>query len=367
MVPLYPLYALLFTHTGLSDSDISVLFLIWSAVGLVAEIPLGALADRFSRRNAVVAAGVAKAACFALWTTIPSFPAFATGFALWSIGGAFSSGALEALVYDGLAAADAETRYPKLLGRIRAAELLGQLPTAAAATVLFSMGGYPLVGWASVASCLISSALAYLLPEAPRTEEDDDSYWATLRTGLSEVVASPNLRRAVFAVALLGGVDAVEEYFTLMASHWGVAIAVIPFAVLAIPLAGALGAMIGGRHGRLRPALLGAAMGAGAITLGAAGFLHQPIGLAGVALFYCAYRFVLLVADARLQDHITSSARATVTSVAEVGTELTCFLVYGAWALDQVTAIAVLCLVVAAALPYGLRTRFAKGGTRRVP
>ena len=49
-VPLYPLYALLFTDTGLSGGQISLLFAIWSTVGIVAEVPTGALADRFSRR-----------------------------------------------------------------------------------------------------------------------------------------------------------------------------------------------------------------------------------------------------------------------------------------------------------------------------
>lgn len=244
MVPLYPLYTLLFTDTGLSDSDISVLFVIWSAVGIAAQVPLGALADRFSRRAAIMASGVGKAGCYALWTAVPGFPAFAAGFVLWALGGALSSGALEALVYEGLPSAD---EYPTVLGRIRAAELLATLPTAAAATALFTVGGYPLVGWASVASCVAASLLAAFLPEAPRTPEDDElDYWATLRAGLGEFTGNAALRRVVVAVALLGGVDAVEEYFTLMAAHWGVAVAVIPFAVLAIPIAGAIGAAVGG-------------------------------------------------------------------------------------------------------------------------
>ncbi len=38
-VPLYPLYALLFADTGLSDAEISALFVIWSVVGIAAEVP----------------------------------------------------------------------------------------------------------------------------------------------------------------------------------------------------------------------------------------------------------------------------------------------------------------------------------------
>ena len=51
LVPYYPLYALLFLDTGLSEAQISVLFALWSITAFVAEVPTGALADRWSRRG----------------------------------------------------------------------------------------------------------------------------------------------------------------------------------------------------------------------------------------------------------------------------------------------------------------------------
>ncbi|HEX5404255.1 MAG TPA: MFS transporter [Pseudonocardiaceae bacterium] len=360
IVPLYPLYALLFADTGLSDADISVLFVIWSGVGIIAEVPMGALADRFSRRYALVVAGAAQAAGYTLWTAVPGFPGFACGFVLWGLGGALASGALEALVYDGLTAAGAQGRYPTVLSWLRSAELLSQLPTAAAATVLFATGGYVLVGWVSVGTCLGAAALATRLPEAPRADADDSDelgYLATLRAGIAEAVAKPAVRGVVLAVALLGGIDAFEEYFALLANEWGVPVVAVPFALLAIPVAGAAGAAIGGRRGGLRPALLGAALGTGAAVLAATGLLHRPVGLVGLAVFYGVYRLVLLVADARLQDRITGPARATVTSVAELGTEFVCLAVYAAWALGQVVGVAALVVLTAVTLPIAMRRR----------
>jgi len=84
-IPIYPLYALLFVDAGLSGAQISTLFLVWSAVGIVAEIPSGALADRFSRPAALVASGVLQAAGYALWIAAPGYLAFAAGFVLWGI------------------------------------------------------------------------------------------------------------------------------------------------------------------------------------------------------------------------------------------------------------------------------------------
>lgn len=50
LVLFYPVYALLFTETGLSVAETSSLFVIWSVTGLVLEVPSGALADAVSRR-----------------------------------------------------------------------------------------------------------------------------------------------------------------------------------------------------------------------------------------------------------------------------------------------------------------------------
>ncbi|MCW2578869.1 MAG: major facilitator superfamily 1, partial [Blastococcus sp.] len=92
-VPYYPLYALLFLDTGLSTTDISVLFAVWSVTGFLVEIPAGALADRWSRRGVVVLAGLLQAAGFLVWTAAPGFGAFAIGFVVWGISGALVSGA----------------------------------------------------------------------------------------------------------------------------------------------------------------------------------------------------------------------------------------------------------------------------------
>ena len=92
----------MFAEKGLSDGQISALFLIWSAVGIIAEVPTGAIADRFSRRGALAAGSVPAGLGYALWILLPGFPGYAAGFVLWGLGGALASGSLEALLYDGL-------------------------------------------------------------------------------------------------------------------------------------------------------------------------------------------------------------------------------------------------------------------------
>jgi predicted MFS family arabinose efflux permease len=352
-VPLYPLYALLFLDTGLTDAQVSGLFAIWSVTAFLSEVPTGALADRWSRRGAVVLAGVLQAAAFVVWTTAPGYAAFAVGFVIWGLAGALVSGASEALVHDGLAALGAADSYARVNGWMVSAELLVQVPTAFAASALFAVGGYELVGWASVAVCLAAAALALRFPEAPRTTDDEDD--VPLRQGVVEALRSPALRWAVLAAALVGGLDAVEEYFPVMAADWGVATSGVPLAVLGIALAGAAGAALGGRADRLPTSRLLGLLVAAAGCLGLAALWARPAALAVAALFYGLYLAVLVVSEARLQARITGPHRATITSVAGVGIEVSALLVFAAWALGGVWAVALLVLAVVPVVRSGLR------------
>lgn len=355
-IPLYPLYALLFADAGMSSRQISSLFLVWSVVGVVAEVPSGACADRFSRRSALIAAGLLQAAAYVLWITVGSYAGFAVGFALWALGSACSSGAFEALLYEAMAAAGREGDYPRLYGRVVAVEHLSQVPAATAATVLFTAGGYPLVGWASVGCCVAAAVLAARLPETRAVRRGAAAEGAAvLRDGLREIAGRPALRGAIAAVALLGGLDGLEEYFPGLARSWGVGAAAVPLVLLSIPLAGAAGSALAGRLGsRLRPPsgreLAAAVVGAIAV-FGLAAWAGRPPALAGLALAYGAYHFVLVVVDTRLQGRIEGPARATVTSLASLGTELCAVGVFVPLALGQAPVVAAGAVAIGLGLP----------------
>jgi hypothetical protein len=274
------------------------------------------------------------------------------------------------LLYDGLVAAGAEEQYGRINGWVTAAELIAQLLAALAATVLYAVGGFPLVGWGSVGVCLAAAARASRLPEPQRASgtgedpEDELGYLATLRAGLAVAASRPGVPAVVVAVALLGALDAVEEYFPLIVVGWGVPTTFVPVADLPIVLAGVVGAVLAGRAGRRGSWTLAVVLGAAMLLFGAAGLGAHPAGIAAVAVFYGAYRCVLVVVDARLQERIESRSRATVTSVAGVGTDIATFGVYAAWALGAVPLVAALGVLIAVALPRLLRAPVAPGVTR---
>ncbi|TYP83791.1 MFS transporter [Blastococcus xanthinilyticus] len=354
LVPLYPLYALLFLDTGVSAGQLSLLFAVWSVTGLLAEVPAGLLADRWSRRGVLAAGGALQAAAFVLWTATPSFGTFVAGFVVWGVAGACTSGTAEALVHDGLADVGAAESFARVNGAMTAAELLVQVPTALAAAGLYAVGGYPLVGWVSAGVCLGAGALALRFPEPPRGfDEEDDG--GSLRAGLAPVLRRPPLLGALAAVALIGGLDGMEEYFPVLAAERGVPEVAVPGAVLIVSLAGAAGAALGGRAGRPRArALAGllAASGAGLLLLPGA----PPVpALLLLSAAYGLYLAVLVAAEAELQRRISGPYRATVTSVAGVGIELSALLVFAAFATGGVGAVGLLVLAVVPVAALGLR------------
>jgi predicted MFS family arabinose efflux permease len=353
-VPYYPLYALLFLDTGLSGAQISVLFGAWSVTAFLSEVPAGALADRWSRRGVLVLGGVLEAGAFVVWTAAPAFGAFFAGFVIWGVAGALWSGAAQALAYDELATVGAEDSFGRVNGAMTAAEILVQVPTAVAASLLYAAGGYPLVGWVSVGCCLGAAALATRFPEAPRRHEGGQLF-GTLRAGVRQAVRTPGLRVVVLAVALVGGLDAVEEYFPLLAADWGLPTPAVPFAALAVALAGAAGAALAGRAERLPSGILLGGLAAGGALLLVAAAWARPAALAAVAVFYALYLAVLVVAETRLQHRITGPHRATVTSVAGLGVEVAALAVFAGWAVGGIAAVGVVVLAVVPVVAAGLR------------
>jgi hypothetical protein len=338
--------------------------MLWSAVGIAAEVPTGALADRFSRRAALMASGLLAAAGFLVWILFPGFTGFAAGFVVWGIGGTLASGAFEALVYDGLAAVGAADRYVTVIGRTEAATLAVQVPVAFAATGLFAVGGYPLVAWVSIGCSLAATGAAALLPDVRAVEPaerpdgpepDQPTYWETLRSGVAEAVGTPQVRGAVVAVAALYGLESLEEFFPLLAADWGVPVGLIPLALIAVPLVGAVGSWLAGWGARLRVGVLAIGLAAAAALLGAAALGQQPAGIAAITLYYGLVRLALVVADARLQAAISGPARATVTSVSSLGAELAGIAAFAVWALGGPLVLAGLALLVALLLPRWLR------------
>ncbi|MFI6262673.1 MFS transporter [Micromonospora sp. NPDC051006] len=361
LVLLYPVYALLFADTGLSVWQISSLFVIWSASTILLEVPSGAWADAVSRRLLLCLAPLVTAAGYAIWVLLPSYPAFAVGFLLWGAGGALSSGALEALVFTELDHRGAAGRYARVMGRATTAGVLGALASIVLAGPVLAAGGYPAVGAASVLACLLAAAVATRFPEhrspgrADGIDDDDGDdlgWWASLRAGVAEARAVPQVRAAVLLVAAVTAVwGALDEYAPLLARDTGVAARTVPLLLLVVWVGVTVGGLLAPLGERLTTRGYAALLGLAAVTLAGGALADHPAGFALIGVAFCAFQLATVLADARLQARIVGPSRATVTSLAGMATDVTLIAVYAGYAIVATAAGNAVAFAVAA-MPY---------------
>ena len=365
-MPVFPVYALLFADSGLSTAQISLLLVLWSAVGIVLEVPSGAWADTVSRRGLLCASALVYAAAFASWVLFPTFAGFAAGFVLWGLSGALSSGTFQALAYDELAAVGARHRYARVMGLGTTLSLAGMALATLLAAPLVAVGGYALVGWASVGVCLVLLAIAASLPSAPpvisaaeidEVDEDDAedlaghersaasvrararagsawrSWWLALRTGLHEATTSRLVRGAVLASATLLGLLAFDEYFGLLLDQQGATLVAVPLLLTIVTAGQALGGAVAERASTWSSRRVGAAVCVAGVAVMVGALADHPWGVVPLAVGYGLLQTAIVVSDVRLQDSIRHGARATVTSASNVLAELLAVAVYLGFAL----------------------------------
>ncbi|WP_245688018.1 MFS transporter [Rhodococcus phenolicus] len=375
-MPLYGVYGLLFEDHGLSTAQISSLFAVWSIAAFVTEVPSGAWADTVPRRTLLFGSAALLTASFALWMLVPGYWGFAAGFALWGLAESMKSGTFEALLYEELSELGAQGRYANVMGYVNSAEVTCVFLATASAGPLYALGGYALVGWVSIAITVVDGLLVFTLPSAPRKvsvdstdRSGDESFLAryaqALRDGTGEVRTDRIVRRAVLLTAVLMSFLALDEYFALLARDGGATTAQAPLLVAITVVGQVAGAAVAGRtagmSGRVMAAVLCAAavlIATGAVAGGIAGFVAIGVG-------YGALHNTTIVAEVRMQDAMSGSARATVTSVAGLTSEVASIALFAGFALGSawlslsilVAAVAVPLLLVAVAAPRMLPRR----------
>ncbi len=337
-VLIYPFYSIYMAGKGLSIFEISTLLILWSVTDILTNVPMGVLADKYSRKLLLGIGQLLKAASFIPWVFFPSYEGFALGFVLWGIGGAFIDGTFEALVYDELKAVNHEKQYVKVIGRADSFSLAGNLAATvlAAAAILL---GYGFMFAASIFVVVVSAVVVMRLPETPRFGEVADTrYFAMLRGGIKEAVHN----RTILAIILLGGFigaiyGSLEEYVGLFVQEIGVALSIIPLVVGATVAAAAVGSLVAYRYEKLSTShfmlvLMIAGMclfGAG--VLGGLGTMGGSIAVLLVVGYTFLIRMLQAVFDGKLQHAITSGLRATVSSVSGFALELMAISIYFAY------------------------------------
>ncbi|HBZ70683.1 MAG TPA: hypothetical protein DEP35_13500 [Deltaproteobacteria bacterium] len=160
-----------------------------------AEVPTGAVADRFGRKVSLLIGSALLAVAIAVYGIASSYLLILVSNLAWGLAFTFRSGADTALLYDSLARVGREGEFQRINGRfwaLRSTALLTALllgaPIAAATSYTFAI----MLG-ALLNACAIPVALAMREPREPHAHVREPYLW-TLAAGVREASARPLLR-----------------------------------------------------------------------------------------------------------------------------------------------------------------------------
>lgn len=310
---IYPFYTLLFADSGITPPQIATLLIVWSATAFILEVPSGAIADRFNRRNVLATAIVIEVLAFGTWLFFQNYLGFLVGFILWGINSALTSGTEEALLYDELAKHKRQGLYAKVHGRMEALSLSSTVLAYFSASILAGYG-YSSALILSIASLFISFFAVMLLPTSKRVESTaETAYFTYFKEGMLNAIKKPSV---IFILLFIGitALGAIDEYFSLLLREKSFDNSGVAFWTAIITAFGIAGSLIAHR-------LENKKLPFEALLIVWAVLLFTAVSLSGLAvplllgLFIMLYYTLKVVLTARLQHAVSDKTRATTTSV----------------------------------------------------
>lgn len=312
-----PVWILFLQDRGMSLGQIGIFDALGWVVMAAAEVPTGAIADRWGRKVSMGLGALLYAlAMFALTAQVLS-PLFILGCLLWNASMTLWSGADSALLYDSLAADGRAGEFAALSGRAQVVLQVAQGFGAA-------LGG--LVATINPALCFIipgllalaAAAVAVTLKEPPRGQsEQPTGYWRTLTEAFRIARRGPIGTLLLFG-GIMGVVPMLLGFYLLQPFAHSIHFPVAGLGALSLVnrAAAICGSWLAGRASKLPSHLL---LWAWVALLGAAHALLATVQawpvLAIFALVALAGGAARPALSARLNQQIPSAQRATILSL----------------------------------------------------
>lgn len=183
-----------------------------TAVRALLDFPLGAVADRTSRRGCLVVAAAAVAVGAAALLAWPGLAAAIAAETLFALGSALRSGADSALLYDGLERAGRLAEYARAEGRGQAVTALASGTTAVVGGLLAAVD-LRLPYLATVAAAGLGAAVAAGLAEAGDRRPHRAGAWTLMREAARHARGSAAVRWAIGLAAF--AITTSHVYFYL--------------------------------------------------------------------------------------------------------------------------------------------------------
>lgn len=309
---------------GLSFAAIGLLETVYHIASFLAEIPTGIIADRIGRRYSLM---IGRATCIVtavLMLSVRNLPLLALTFAMWSLGGAFHSGAYEALVYDGLVEQGRSGSFTRVWGRLNGTYLAGASLAAVSGGVIAQATALRMLYYLSMGVDIIALAVLLFMREPAFHGHSAEGALGHLAESVRILRGSPRLAALLLFSGSLGAcVATARMYGQSQMQLAGVPLSVIGFEATLANLAAIGPALVAHKiQDRLGTGLslrLGVlAAGIPIALVGMVGIPHRWTGRVLLIIFLllagAAEECLYPIISDRMNAMIPSAQRATVLS-----------------------------------------------------
>ncbi len=304
---------------GFSLTQITILDALFWGTAVLAEVPTGAVADRYGRKTSLALGAGCTAIAVLVFGLATSYWILLLSYFAWALGIAFFSGAEHALIFESLKAIERENEFQRTAGRLMAimsfAALAGGLLGApiAAATNL----SVPVLLSAAIIAPAVLVALSMREPELPEGEVRL-AYGSLLRESFRTATRLPSVRYMLLLSAMITAFTFGPLIFMqpFLADH-GVGVGWVGFIQTPVRIAGIVGALVAAsvtaRFGTRRVFQAAPLIIVGAfVWLGALDTLHA---FAAFPLIMFVNSLLLPPSTDYLNRRISNTQRATVLSI----------------------------------------------------
>lgn len=319
-------YATFLLGKGLNLLEINLLNTIFFLTMFVCEIPTGAFADIFGRKNSfLVSCGLLSLSLF-IYGNSESFAAIAIAEMIGAFGSTFESGAFQSWLVDSLKHHGYEGECRPIFGR---AGLVNQIANGSGAVAGSYLAVYnPSLPWfAASIGLALTGLIAYLVMKEEYFEKRAFSWKKGLafmrETTISSIKYGINERTVRFILVVTGlqimliqGLNMYWQPFfkglTLSEKNFG-------FIFVGIMTSSAIGAFLASKlKGREKTVIVMTQIISGALIIGAALTRNLPLAILLFLLHEIPRGLWKPVLDSYLHDRIPSKERATVVSFCSV-------------------------------------------------
>ena len=327
---LTPVYVIFMQQNGLSDIQLSTMFIISTLGTLGAQIPIAWIIRRLGQRWTMMLGQCLKIIAILLWLVLPNYLGFAIGMILWGVQAGFRSVAFEGLIYDQLRARGAKRDYSKILGRKYTYESIGVVLSAFGSLLMFM--GYAWVTWASVLAVLMSMVYLMVIPFVSGTEHTETKTAGSMRiirTGIRAVLRTPCVLSIMLLALLIGNVPYLDDFLSPIGLQLGISteyVGVVSFFLLGCAT---LGQRFAYKLNNLSDKILYLLIGLVGVGYIVFGCLYTVYVLWMLGLAYMLFYGINVLLYSRFQHMISSRHRSVILSLYTTLAYLTYMLVCG--------------------------------------